>query len=173
MTLKFRPIYGACLIAFAATGCFEGHALPGTREGLTIDGGSDGAIDESDAGSDAEVPDAGPPPPPPCDVTLCQGATSFFGDTPACCTVDEQCGLDFSALGLAECLQREAPGQITAACPAVDLFGFVSFPGCCAPEGLCGLNVNAFLPLGCVVEGIPIPGVPAEPPTACTPVTPD
>jgi hypothetical protein len=173
MTLKFHPLYGLCAIALLVSGCLEGHWLPGTREGLSLDGGSDATVGEADSGADAEISDAGPPPPPPeCEVALCAGASSFLGDMPACCTTLEKCGLDFSALGITECLERDAPGQLTGACPAADVFGLVSFPGCCTPAGMCGLDADEFFPLGCIVGGIPIPGFPAEPAQACATTVP-
>jgi hypothetical protein len=171
MIQRFDRSSGICvLVLLALSGCYEGHALPGTREELIIDGGADGAIE--DAGEDAGLPDAGPPPPEPCEVTQCQGATGLFGDMPACCTLQEQCGLDFTALGVPDCLQRDAPGQITAACPAADIFGLLQFPGCCAPSGMCGVNVNSFLPLGCMVGETGIPGFPVGPPQPCVSTLP-
>lgn len=167
-----------CVIAALAVlawlqACIEGHGLPGTREGLSLDGGSD-AGPVGDAGEvDSGEPDAGPPPPEPCNVALCQGASTFIGELPACCTAEEQCGLDFASLGLTACLQRDAPGVNDPACPDVDLFGFFTFEGCCAPSGQCGLVLQDFLPVGCAVEGIPIPGLPPQAPVACAPATPD
>ncbi len=170
MTLKFRPYYGLCLLVLGAIGCFEGHLLPGARGGLALDGGADaafvdGGVDAGDGDGGGDMPDAGPPP-PTCSVALCDGESSLFGEMAACCTTQGQCGLDFSDFGLLECMERDAPGRLTSACPSADVVLF-QLPGCCTPEGLCGLNVQELFPLGCITRGIPIPGFPSEAPQTC------
>lgn len=152
----------AGLAGLIASGCVEGHEVPGTREGLLLDGGEAGGSGhgDGDGDGDGDMPDAAPPA-PTCNPTECEGASSMFGTTPACCTADDRCGLDFSALGLTECLERNAPGPVDSACPGADLFGLISFPGCCARDSMCGLRIDSFLPLGCVSGDIdiPIPGL--------------
>jgi hypothetical protein len=98
----------------------------------------------------------------------------FFGETPGCCTDEDRCGLDFSALGLNECLERNAPGPVDSACPEASVFGLITFPGCCARDNMCGLLVDSFLPLGCLSgeTDIPIPGLSGGTPMSCSTFTP-
>ena len=154
------------LAGLALNACVESHAIPGTHDGLDSgDGGGDG---------DGDIVDAGPPP-PSCQATQCEGSMSMFFNGTGCCTEDDRCGLDFSSAGLEACLEREAPGQMDAMCPAASVLGIIMLPGCCARGGKCGRLVQDFAPLGCVpadVE-IPIPGLEATTPASCTFTGPD
>ncbi|HEY2734090.1 MAG TPA: hypothetical protein VGI70_08895, partial [Polyangiales bacterium] len=42
----------------------------------------------------------------------------------ACCTSDNKCGLDLSSLGIAMCVEQNAPGTLDANCPAGMTMGF-------------------------------------------------
>lgn len=164
---KSLPV--AVLGWLALHACVDGHAIPGTREGLLVDGG-DGDSGDGDGGDEepGDEPDAAPPP-PMCVPAECSGAVGLLGTTPPCCTDDDRCGLDFSALGLAECLEHDAPGPVDSACPSASVFGLLQFPGCCARGGVCGRLIEAFFPLGCVPSDvdIPIPGLEARAPVPC------
>lgn len=157
------------IAGLALSACVDSHSIPGTREGLLADAGG------GDGDGDVDMPDAGPPP-PSCDPAQCEGATSMFlGNAPGCCTEDDLCGLDFSAAGLAACLERDAPGREDSSCPSTSILGFINFPGCCAKGGTCGTLVQSVLPLGCVPGDvqIPIPGFPSGTPSRCAFAGPD
>lgn len=175
MRKNFRTSVAFCVWLLAlASGCVEGHAVPGTREGLAVQGRDDGGSGHGDGDGDPDhdMPDAAPPA-PTCNPSQCEGASSLFGETPGCCTDEDRCGLDFSALGLEECLERDAPGPVDSACPATSVLGLLNFPGCCARGGVCGRLVDSFLPLGCLpgdVE-VPIPGFANGTPMSCSTFT--
>ena len=48
------------------------------------------------------------------------------------------------------CLPQNAPGNDTLACPEVDFMGITTIPGCCKPDGTCGIVITMLAPLGCV-----------------------
>jgi hypothetical protein len=80
----------------------------------------------------------------------CQDAMGLTGTLAACCTTTGTCGVDFSAFsGQAGCVQQNAPGGQTMACPSTSLMGFVTIPGCCGADGVCGLVIQQLAPLGC------------------------
>jgi len=174
MREKFRTSVACCvwLLALVSSACVEGHAIPGTREGLSVDGNEDAGSGQGDGDGDGDMPDAAPPA-PTCNPTECEGASSLFGATPGCCTDEDRCGLDFSALGLNECLERDAPGPVDSACPETSVFGFLNFPGCCARGGICGRQLDSFLPLGCLPGDVdvPIPGFTNGTPMSCSTFT--
>lgn len=91
------------------------------------------------------------------------------GEAPGCCTDGDRCGLDATELGLAACLERNAPGTTDSVCASASIFGFVEVPGCCARGGKCGHVIMSFLPLGCVPSDValPIPGLEATTPASC------
>ena len=100
----------------------------------------------------------------------------FLGDLPPCCTDTNVCGLDLSATaGQPACIERDAPGVEDAACPAAMVGGgLLTFPGCCRPDGTCGVLVD-LVPLGCVDGELAnmLPGgaaTPGGPPASCSPV---
>jgi hypothetical protein len=109
------------------------------------DGDGDGAGDGGGGGGGA----GGPAP----ECSGCEPVDSPFGTFDVCCTQSGACGLDFTALtgGTPLCVERDAPGAVTDACPSQAPSGFpFELPGCCPPSGICGVRVQSFLPLGCV-----------------------
>lgn len=110
-----------------------------------------------------------------------------------CCTgeSDDVCGIDTSYLtmtgaALAEgCVAKHQPGELNAACPSpepamVGTMGSMTaldpFPGCCRPNGTCGVAVDtvtaagglvpvAELGLGCIDAA---PFFPGEAPVPCS-----
>jgi hypothetical protein len=80
----------------------------------------------------------------------CQAADSVTGTLEACCTADQKCGVDVSGFTTTPmCAEQNAPGTESAACPSANLMGFVNVPGCCGADGICGLLLTQFGPLGC------------------------
>jgi hypothetical protein len=75
--------------------------------------------------------------------------TVVVATAPACCTPDDKCGLDLSALGLSSCAEMNAPGKADPACPSQSLLGFLTFEGCCREDNTCGA-MDTFAGLGCV-----------------------
>jgi hypothetical protein len=78
-----------------------------------------------------------------------------------CCTFAGRCGVDFSSfgsiLGIAPvCQQFNQPGTIDYSCPSTGTLvgaGAPDFPGCCRPDGTCGVALNnSLVSLGCVLE---------------------
>jgi hypothetical protein len=95
-----------------------------------------------DAGSDA-APDAGGE----CVPAGCPVPPSGVGT--GCCTEGEKCGLVVSIIG-PECVELNQPGKLDSQCPTLD-FPTFSLPGCCRPDGRCGV-LERFLPLGCIAR---------------------
>ena len=119
-----------------------------------------------------------PPPPPSEDVSSCSPCESIsgsLGGVPACCTDDNQCGADLSALGgSAGCVAREQPGSMSNECPSISIMnGGFDIPGCCRATGRCGITIMRLAPLGCVdpsvVEDLLMFDSPAGRPGRCTP----
>jgi hypothetical protein len=80
----------------------------------------------------------------------CEGVMGVLGDVPACCTSADECGVDLSGLGgPAECQPRDQPGRQTGQCPSIDSQGTM-IPGCCRPNGECGIIIMRTAPLGCI-----------------------
>jgi hypothetical protein len=97
----------------------------------------------------------------------------MLGETPGCCTEDDYCGIDTSALGLAACIERDAPGELDPSCPSASIFGFVNIPGCCGRGGKCGHMIMQLFPVGCLPSDVdvPIPGLEATTPQSCSTFT--
>jgi hypothetical protein len=72
-----------------------------------------------------------------CDSTDVGGG---FGITELCCYNVTKCGVHFSNV----CVELDSPGVADPACPAAG-----TYPGCCRPEGACGLQVTGTA-FGCV-----------------------
>jgi hypothetical protein len=84
----------------------------------------------------------------------CQAAMGLTGTVDACCTANNRCGVDLSSLtGQALCVEQNAPGTQTMACPAASYMGLVSIPGCCRADATCGLVIQQLAPLGCAPAG--------------------
>lgn len=133
----------------------------GSSGGTSGTGGDNGAAGEA-------------PQPIECGAMTCDPKTlpDLFMQPPipACCTADDQCGLDSSRLadygiGFSEvCQARDQPGNLDTSCPSspplmipnVDLGGLtLTVPGCCRQEtGTCGYYMKIAsiidLGLGCV-----------------------
>ncbi|MDD9937951.1 MAG: hypothetical protein OXT09_30350 [Myxococcales bacterium] len=137
-----------------------------TDEGDTSSGAPDGDGDGDTSGDGAGADPSG------ASCQPCGEVSSPFGSFSACCDDSGACGLDFGALtGSYLCVQQNAPGELSDACPSQNLMGF-PLPGCCPPSGTCGVLIETFVPLGCVdigdlAMGLPIgdlpPDVPCDP----------
>lgn len=123
--------------ADAAAGSGDNSPQAG-RSGNGGSGGRGGSGGSGNTGTTLTCGDKACPPP------------AFFGMP--CCTADDKCGLDVSALGFGEgCLEMGAPGTPNDACPSTSLGGF-PVAGCCTPEGKCGLDAT-LAGLGCTTVG--------------------
>ena len=140
----------------ALFGCTESHDVEGPAPvagsgGNTQSGGSGGSgARGGSGGSGARAGTGGTPGTTlKCDKE-CSGS-AFLG-TP-CCTADNKCGLDISALGFGDgCAEMNAPGKVNTACPGMTIGGFLPLEGCCTPAGKCGL-LDTFAGLGCTTAG--------------------
>lgn len=121
-------------------------ALAGSAGGTPDAGGASGGGGMSNASLGAGGGDCGKCPP----LTMNQAA--FFGAS--CCTnPGNECGVSFLD---ADCIPFDQPGVLDPACPSevIALLLTVTLPGCCRPEGQCGVMEPADLGLnlnvGCV-----------------------
>jgi hypothetical protein len=92
-----------------------------------------------------------------CEVSAC---STPAGGATACCTTAEdvtavraveagKCGADLSSFGFPGCTQRDQPGTIDPACPAVEFPpGAPPMQGCCTASGHCGA-METFIGFGC------------------------
>ena len=141
--------------------------------GNETDGGDDGgrAGNGGGAGRDSGGPEAGsgggaggssgsggvaPPAPVMCGSQTCEapmgammGGMSLV--TP-CCQEDDSCGLE-TLLSPGTCLPPAAPGGIDSSCPTYDVMGFLTWYGCCTPEGACGA-IDSSGTLGCIPNSV-------------------
>jgi hypothetical protein len=94
-----------------------------------------------------------------CAAEVCPASSisSFAG----CCTNSGRCGLDLgtaaTAIGISPgCQQLNQPGTIDYGCPSLAQIVMTTapdFPGCCRPDGTCGVAINTpEVPFGCVQE---------------------
>jgi hypothetical protein len=130
----------------SANGDGDGDADADPGDGDAGDGDS-GDGDGSRPGGDGDV-DRGDPTGASCQP--CDAVATPFGSFEACCTEAGACGLDLGALsGQFLCVQQNAPGALTEACPGQSIMG-LPLTGCCTPAGRCGVLVQTLFPLGCV-----------------------
>ena len=64
-------------------------------------------------------------------------------NTQVCCTADQRCGVAYTLVFGAGCIERDEPGKPDAACPDQNSIFSPLFPpltGCCRPDNKCGLN---------------------------------
>jgi hypothetical protein len=108
----------------------------------------------------AELPE--PPTTTTCGQSECRDV--LVGDivVAPCCPAgaEDRCGLDLSAVSefmplQGECVELEQPGEEDESCPSVlfaDVVEMRELPGCCMPEGLCGVvaNFSLLADFGCV-----------------------
>jgi hypothetical protein len=154
--------------------------------------------DDNPRGDDGPEPEpegqANPLPPPVPEelpvMTQC-GALScrdvLVGDiiVPPCCAGegDAVCGLDLEPVTnfmplQSGCVALDQPGNADANCP--DLFfndptELRDLPGCCTPEGKCGVvaNLSLLADFGCVDPRTLLLGAPEGEPQSCTPIIPE
>lgn len=147
--------------------------------------------DDESPGSDQDpafpdLPEAVPPEAP--ELTTCGEATCrdvLVGDmvVPPCCPEgsSDRCGLDLSLVSgfmpvVDECVEIDQPGNLDSACPGVlfdDPTERRDLPGCCTPEGTCGVwaDLSLLADFGCV-EPSELLLVSVETET-CTPESPE
>lgn len=117
----------------------------------------------SSSGSGGGEVDAGPTC-GPCPELGPMAATLGLRD---CCrgTVGDECGITIGDGTL--CLPRMVPGQTNASCDELRIGG-MRLPGCCRPDGRCGVVADG-LGLGCVArdEIVPALGGTAPEPLPC------
>jgi len=82
--------------------------------------------------------------------------------TTSCCTEEGRCGLVLPNLG-PQCVELNQPGTVDSECPPLEGPSF-NLPGCCRPEGHCGV-LESVLPLGCIAREAITP----DASTSCTP----
>jgi hypothetical protein len=139
-------------------------------------GDDDGPSDDPDSGRDGgEDRDSGPaagsggrggsgggvagssgtmaPMPVECGGQTCAMPMGGFGM--ACCTPDDECGVD-SIIAPGTCLPQGAPGGIDSSCPPFELMAGmgITLYGCCTPDGECGALSTGATGRGCVANSI-------------------
>ena len=202
-------------------GADEGDRRPDPSVDMEPTSGPPGTTSPADAGP-GRPPTARPtrpmPTPPPvpvpeCDPSVCSDVSLAVVTLPHCCTEQDTCGADMSAVSdfipMRGCAEQDAPGtedllcsfQLDAhpldAAPGNELFDIevpalgsnLSAPGCCRPDGMCGVMMDLIdlgpdlgtfqIGLGCMAMehfdldepadfpcgGIPVPG--CSPPLPC------
>jgi hypothetical protein len=80
--------------------------------------------------------------------------------SPACCTLDDHCGIDLNNYNGLGCVPLDQPGMPNPACAEVADPSTITmltpepvrYEGCCRPNGRCGLVMTLFAPVsfGCV-----------------------
>lgn len=96
-----------------------------------------------------------------CESARVGALGQFYYIDPCCAGAEEACGLNTQFLDLTgasfgedSCQPKNQPGELDEACPATEAamipFGaasapLVPFPGCCRPNGICGVQVNEVL----------------------------
>ncbi|HET8933101.1 MAG TPA: hypothetical protein VFN67_06680 [Polyangiales bacterium] len=154
MAPRQRLLFCAWMSMTALFGCTESHDVDGPAGvaggGDTPSGGSGGSGARGGSGTRAGSGGSGNTGTTVSCDKECSGS-AFLG-TP-CCTADNKCGFDLSALGFGEgCAEMNAPGKANASCPGMNLGGFLPLEGCCTPDGKCGL-LDTFAGLGCTTAG--------------------
>jgi hypothetical protein len=140
----------------------------GGRGGSGSGSGSGGGDAPRDGGGGDSGSDAAMPPVEdacePCPELTAQAMQ--LGLRPCCRGLAAaECGLTFGGGNL--CLPRDAPGQPDTECMAITTGG-MRLPGCCRPDGRCGVMAGA-TELGCVVRDQALAGMGSESsaPIAC------
>lgn len=139
----------------------------GRASGAGGSAGASGAGGMSDASLGAGGGDCGKCPP------LTMNQAGFFGAS--CCTSPgNECGVSFLE---ADCIALNQPGVLDPACPdeVIALLLTVTLPGCCRPDGQCGVfEPDGFdLNVGCVRRDTKvIPGEVRRDLIPCTPPSP-
>jgi hypothetical protein len=83
-----------------------------------------------------------------CGTRTCE--PGGFGFVPACCIDNQRCGIDPPAFNGADipCTELDQPGTPDSTCFAdrgmadASIDGGLNIPGCCRPNGLCGIMLN-------------------------------
>jgi hypothetical protein len=139
-----------CVLVAAASGCVASHDTIGDGDSLTAGTGGSAPTAASGRGGGGT---SGQGVPGGATIGKCMGCVPGnllgFLQVPACCTTDNKCGLDLSALGMTGCAEANAEGSANAACPAQSVGGFLTFEGCCRPDKTCG-SLDNILGLGCI-----------------------
>jgi hypothetical protein len=86
----------------------------------------------------------------PC--SPCSNAMGSMGMLTACCTQDNECGVDIGPLvgGGSNCVRQNMPGTESMDCPSYTFQGNFQLTSCCDGDGLCGVFIRMTAPLGCV-----------------------
>jgi hypothetical protein len=112
------------------------------------------AIASADAGPPPSADASGDATPDGSSFLVCGGAICRNGLVPssgitayACCAsvADSKCGF----VELNSCLETAQPGALDPACPTLPATPLGTLPGCCRPDGTCGV-FDESLGLGCV-----------------------
>jgi hypothetical protein len=83
---------------------------------------------------------------PPLGTVCCTGAEDVTANR---AVVADKCGADMSQFGFPGCTQRDQPGVLDTACPAVEFPpGTPPMAGCCTTSGHCG-GMETFIGFGC------------------------
>jgi hypothetical protein len=153
--------------ATGGTGGTAGTGTGGTAGTGGMDAGGKGGSAGAEAGTDG-------PASVTCGTQTCnQISNTPAGNLPACCPMGEMnaCGGILSQAGNA-CVTT-TPGTPDSSCPSIT--SFVVLPGCCRPNGMCGVN-GSLVRLGCAdpspfggMGNLPCGGDASRPPDGAAP----
>jgi hypothetical protein len=152
------------MMVVAAVGCGDDDGGGNERDGGPDGGpraGHSGGGAGRDSGSEAGSGGGGtggtsgsggiaPPEPVMCGGQTCDAPMAVMGMSFAmpCCQEDDTCGLE-TLLAPGTCLPPASPGGVDSTCPTYDVMGFLTWYGCCTPEGQCGA-IDGTGTLGCI-----------------------
>jgi hypothetical protein len=110
-------------------------------------GGNGGSSGSSGSSGASGMGGSVAPPPVECGGQTCMPPSGGGMLGTPCCTEEDTCGLQ-TMLAPGMCLPANAPGGIDESCPPYDVMGFLTWYGCCTPDGECGALAAGSL--GCV-----------------------
>ena len=133
-----------CAVASVVVAACDSSTVTVAPDGSVPPGGGSGGVPgTTDAGSSggATLPFGAVS----CGGETCLAGTSSVQST-GCCTDSGECGLRIVLSS--KCLSKKLPGGVDNRCPAFEIPGKITMPGCCSPTG-CGALAN-FDQIGCI-----------------------
>jgi hypothetical protein len=123
-----------------AGGASGGSAGAAAGGGGASAGGKGGRSGTATGGAVSAVP------PLQCGGATCSAVDTGVVESKPCCTAANACGVQLVLS--TTCLPPKQPGGASPLCPAFDIAGKITMPGCCGPKG-CGA-LATFGSLGCI-----------------------
>jgi hypothetical protein len=142
-----RHLLGALscvMVSMVVSACDSSEAVfsrDGSVEPERGTGGASGATDAASSGGGASLPFGAVS----CGGETCLAGTAAVQST-GCCTDSGGCGLRIVLSS--KCLSKKLRGGVDNRCPAFEIPGKLTLPGCCSPTG-CGA-LATFDDIGCI-----------------------